>query len=1273
LLKIDSIKFIKMTNLVLRNFISFCLIPLSFSCSGQVSGLVFRDFNGDGVKATTTSTSLEPGVGGITVVAYPSSGAIQTSTTNATGNYSFSGLTLPVRIEFSNLPNGNYTGPQGIESNTTVQFYSSATTMANLGINNPAHYSQSNPDLITPKHLTGDPFAGGSNMSGDPALYKFPNTASGDAQSGGTPLITLATQAQIGSTWGAAYDRVRKKYFTSSVYRRHAPLGPGETGGRIFVIDDANSGSPGSPIKFIDLVSDLGISVGTIQTNAARGLPNNKSVASQDDNTFSAAGKVGLGDLDISDDGKFLFIVNLFDKKVYKIDIAQVIAGTPNAAPLPDFTLPCSNGNSRPWGLGMWDGELYLGVVCDATSGSIGDLRMTVQKFNFASSSWTEVLNVTPDWEKGDAIFGAAKHKWQKWEDIWNNFISSNWPVHPQPLIGDIEFDEEGSMHLAVLDRTGFQAGHRQLKSPSDGGLYTCVTAGELLRTYKDPTTGVFSLESNGSSGPYTTGGTGDNSQTGQGGPNTLQGPGGGEFYCDDHTTTAHSETTSGGLSLVKGSRSIASVQMDPIDGQVDAQGITWFNTTNGLESQEYQIFYNAGGPSPDFSKQNGLGDLEYMSDPARIEIGNRIWTDTNSDGIQDAGEAGIDGVTVKLFEGTTEVASTTTSNGGQYYFRDSNVTGGLKYNTAYEIRIETAQGPISTMLLSTTDAGFSDLIDNDGTTAGANVVKSFTTDGPGANNHSYDFGFKTPPSCVVPSGVLTQTAPTCTGATPNNDGKITLTAVTNADKYGVSTGATYTGPNYASASSIALPQDVQTAIPNTGGTYTIRLFNGDNACYKDTIVTVTNVFCFTQPPFACGMRIDSLSAFQNSNTNGRISSIQSNSVLLGGERDMHFITNVPVSQTSTLFEVGPYFSGGTALDIANQAAAASTLAVQWDGLDNDPITLNPVGLGGLNFVALNIDRIRAEMSADFPNITNDSLPITFELYSNAGAASKIVKNFKFPNNALNFIEFNFSELVPFAGTGVDLSNIGAVVMKIDMQPNAVSTRTGWDVFLRDITLECTVCTKPTGISLASTVATCTGSTPNNNGKITLTSATNADKYGISSGVTYTGAPYASATSLPALPLDVQSMIPNSGATYTLRLFNGSDNCYRDTTIRILGSNCSTACGTMTVTAVPTVCTPSTNLYDVNGEVSFTSSPVSGTLTISNSGGGSVTFNAPFTSPTAYAIPNLVSNGATNTITAVFSEDRTFCTESIDYTAPASCNSLPCPPKVCLLIGVTKN
>ncbi|MFN8303096.1 MAG: hypothetical protein U0U46_11425 [Saprospiraceae bacterium] len=60
--------------------------------------------------------------------------------------------------------------------------------------------------------------------------------------------------------------------------------------------------------------------------------------------------------------------------------------------------------------------------------------------------------------------------------------------------------------------------------------------------------------------------------------------------------------------------------------------------------------------------------------------------------------------------------------------------------------------------------------------------------------------------SCTQPSAItFTQTAPTCNGATPNNNGTISLATVTNGTHYGVSTlnAGTYDGPAFAMAAAI--------------------------------------------------------------------------------------------------------------------------------------------------------------------------------------------------------------------------------------------------------------------------------------------------------------------------------------------------------------------------------------------------------------------------------------------------------------------------------------
>ena len=50
--------------------------------------------------------------------------------------------------------------------------------------------------------------------------------------------------------------------------------------------------------------------------------------------------------------------------------------------------------------------------------------------------------------------------------------------------------------------------------------------------------------------------------------------------------------------------------------------------------------------------------------------IGNKVWNDANADGIQDAGEAGVDGVTVTLYDSNGAiVGQTTTAGGGNYSF----------------------------------------------------------------------------------------------------------------------------------------------------------------------------------------------------------------------------------------------------------------------------------------------------------------------------------------------------------------------------------------------------------------------------------------------------------------------------------------------------------------------------------------------------------------------------------------------------------------------------
>lgn len=163
------------------------------------------------------------------------------------------------------------------------------------------------------------------------------------------------------------------------------------------------------------------------------------------------------------------------------------------------------------------------------------------------------------------------------------------------------------------------------------------------------------------------------------------------------------------------------------------------------------------------------------MCGAAPIEIGNRVFRDLNSNGVQDANELGIPGVTVRLYSGSTAVGTAVTDASGEYYFTSSSVAdpntsdnigqvnGGIQYSANYQVRFDnpanySGGGPLSGLLLTVLNAtgqsGDDDATDSDaanvtnpaGSPAGTFPVISITTGGQGANDHTFDVGFRSVP-----------------------------------------------------------------------------------------------------------------------------------------------------------------------------------------------------------------------------------------------------------------------------------------------------------------------------------------------------------------------------------------------------------------------------------------------------------------------------------------------------------------------------------------------
>ncbi|HNF91675.1 MAG TPA: SdrD B-like domain-containing protein, partial [Accumulibacter sp.] len=125
--------------------------------------------------------------------------------------------------------------------------------------------------------------------------------------------------------------------------------------------------------------------------------------------------------------------------------------------------------------------------------------------------------------------------------------------------------------------------------------------------------------------------------------------------------------------------------------------------------------------------------DLSHYKNPAAqpilASLGDRVWEDLNANGVQDTGENGISGVTVKLLNSSDgTVATTTTNASGNYLF--SNLTPG-----DYKVQVVAPTG----YYVSPKDQGGNDATDSDiDSTTGKTVLTTLIS---GENDLSWDAG----------------------------------------------------------------------------------------------------------------------------------------------------------------------------------------------------------------------------------------------------------------------------------------------------------------------------------------------------------------------------------------------------------------------------------------------------------------------------------------------------------------------------------------------------
>ncbi len=294
---------------LLPTFISSSLIS-----NAEIIVKTFFDTNNNGLRDQD-----EILITGLSVTGFDETGQAHPFIDDGQGIFKLQLVPKRLRIKVTGYTNQLF---EGVAGPTSIFFAKNGDEIL-VPISKGPEMDENNLDILVPCYEKGS----SADKSDSPAFVSFPYTVDGVAkQYGGTapnPRMD-ASIAQIGSTWGVAFQTNTQKAFTSTMLKRHVGLGPDGLGS-IYTLD---YGKPKPTINSLNLqgfqpsvgpVIDLGaLKRDLVETEIDSSRPYalssiNESVkrASFDIDAFDKVGKTAFGDIDLTEDEKQLWMVNL--------------------------------------------------------------------------------------------------------------------------------------------------------------------------------------------------------------------------------------------------------------------------------------------------------------------------------------------------------------------------------------------------------------------------------------------------------------------------------------------------------------------------------------------------------------------------------------------------------------------------------------------------------------------------------------------------------------------------------------------------------------------------------------------------------------------------------------------------------------------------------------------------------------------------------------------------------------------------------------------------
>jgi SdrD B-like domain/Domain of unknown function DUF11/Domain of unknown function (DUF5979)/IPTL-CTERM motif len=765
-------------------------VVLATAAQAAITGKVFLDYNGNGVFDTTgtvgtppTPTAVDTGVAGVTVASFGVTGAgpdaavgtaddvlgacgpIVTSdaTTLTLGNYSLSTTSClagaPIRVTFSGVPAPLRAGHGSL---TSVQFVNDGATTANLPLTNPTKFCENNPLLVTSCYVLGNQVSG-ANAARDVLVTTRYSSGGTTEAAASTPLPGhIAIASQVGSTFGLAFQQSQQRLFSAAYMKHKFGFGPSGSGA-IYAVNPTTSTST----LFVD------INAASMADPARPGLFGPGAAGADpfggpDAASAEAVSHISWGDIDLSADQSTLYALNQTNLRIYAFPTSSAsITSSTAVTVLPPIPFPAAypgcaaarlNTTSndglvgpQAMGLGVRDGGLYVGARCTRRF-ALDPGTFYVFRYDIAAGTW----------DAAPALSFPT-----------NGLNSSGLQVFGQ--ISDIDFAGNGDMILAIRNIATDYVFFPSAAASTGMVVRACLVGG------------VYTLENNGSCGTLTGAGVGNNN-----------GPGNGQFFSPDLAADGQTHSQQGGIAILPGSDAVVSTSYDQF--RLYEANMSWFGLTSGANLKDYQVL-TAPSPTaadPFDAKSGALGELELMCKAAPVEIGNRLWRDTNNNGIQDPNEPPLAGVTVELRSATNVLLATAvTDANGQYVFsndkrgypvagNDGTAMGGftddgqggtastaaLRYGVMFStgdvltVRIPNGQAPLNGLTLTTVNAGPDAALDSNFALDGGIASASVTVGAPGANDHTIDAGFVVPTIDLTIAKALTSAGPYIPGAT---------------------------------------------------------------------------------------------------------------------------------------------------------------------------------------------------------------------------------------------------------------------------------------------------------------------------------------------------------------------------------------------------------------------------------------------------------------------------------------------------------------------------